>query len=360
MTHTSVPTKLPAPEFAVSMDEFAEMLKDIYIPGDIPVMGWSPPGWGKSASAPAVAASLGMQLVPVYGSAMQECDASGLPNFAVLENGDNITIYTLPELILKCRVGPTLILWDELPRASVSVLNSLLPAFSPERRLSWHKFPEDTRHIAFGNNCGSGNTTLPEAMEDRWNHIFLKVDYRQWLVWAATHGISPVVIAHIQHHPEALTETERKKTEKGHASPRQWESVSKLVEKFFDSVDAKGKYKYTKEQVRAMVNGSVGEGHSRQFVAFMDLLKDLEPIPYIISNPDKAGVPSEKSHLYVLVAALARYATLANWKNINVYLDRIPEEFRLLAVTSAVRRDTALLRTPEYIKHSVLSAGLVS
>lgn len=361
MTLTTVKTKLPQPEFAVSLDEFAGNLFDIYIPGDIPVCLWSPPGWGKSAKIEwCVLKSLKMRFIVVYGSSMQEVDASGLPTFVVLDENRTMTRYTIPELIIECEKGPTVVFWDELTRIPLGTINSLLPAWSPERRLGPHKFPPHTRHVAAANNCGSGNTTLPEAAEDRFNHQFLKLSHKEWLTWGNSVGLNAIVLSHIMHHPESLSETERDKSEKGHASPRQWESVARIVDRIWCSLDESGKPKKNKDQVRSLVTGSVGEGNARQFVAWMDILPELEPLPYVLSNPTTAKVPTNKSHLYIMVSAIAANATLANWKSCMTYLKRCGEEFQLLAVSAAVRKNPDLRRTEEYIRSSIDTEALVS
>lgn len=336
------------PDYAVSLHRAGHLIKVIYLPANRPVMIWGSPGVGKSAIVADIARALGYRLLYVHGSSMQECDIRGLPKYLVSEDGKNYTTWAASELVLICRAQPTILFFDELNRSQITVLNSLLPTIQ-ERLMGMEQLPEHTRIIAACNHSGSGIVTLPEAMMDRFGHLFVKVDYKEFLKWGSANGLNACVIAHIQMHPDHLFSEERKKGEYGQPSPRKWEAVGKTTDEFMLNPG-----EFNTEEIVASVIGEVGEAYAHQFVAWMKVLKDCPPPTYIIANPDSAAVPEPPDYKYVISAALARHATFANFRNIVTYLNRLPAEFKQIAMNSATRRLPELCNTPEYINYALL------
>jgi hypothetical protein len=76
-------------------------------------------------------------------------------------------------------------------------------------------------------------------------------------------------------------------------------------------------------------------------------------------TPDQAPVPSEPSAQYAVATALGRYMTDQSIGRGLRYLDRLPEEFKILAVRDAVIRDQSLTHTPEFVAFGVQHAEVI-
>jgi hypothetical protein len=97
----------------------------------------------------------------------------------------------------------------------------------------------------------------------------------------------------------------------------------------------------------------VGEAAAAEFKGFLEVYRDLPKLTDIYTDPQNARVPLEPSAQYAVSAALARNATAQNFANIVSYLDRMPVEFSVMAVTDAVRRDVTLKSAPGFTTWAV-------
>ncbi|MFX9180977.1 hypothetical protein ABTN76_19700, partial [Acinetobacter baumannii] len=79
----------------------------------------------------------------------------------------------------------------------------------------------------------------------------------------------------------------------------------------------------------------------------------LPSIDAILLDPVKADVPKDVSGLYAVAAALGHRADPRNLGRVMKYLDRLPDEYNVLAVRDATVRDKSLSATPEFTKWSI-------
>jgi hypothetical protein len=80
------------------------------------------------------------------------------------------------------------------------------------------------------------------------------------------------------------------------------------------------------------------------------MFRDLPSIDEIFLAPDRAPVPDSPAAMYAVATALA---TRLNDRTVGrglTYLDRMPAEFRVLAVRDATQRDRLITKTPEFIR----------
>ena len=77
--------------------------------------------------------------------------------------------------------------------------------------------------------------------------------------------------------------------------------------------------------------GTVGEGATTEFAAYLRMVRELPSIEAIMASPAKAEVPKSPSLLYALTTALAQY-TREKQKSAMPYIKRLPAEFALLFI----------------------------
>lgn len=281
----------------------------------------------------------------VRGSTLDAVDMRGMPAVdAAAKRASFVPFDFLPT------EGEGIIVFDELPRAHVSVQNALLE-YILDGRIGEHERPAGWYACGAGNyvSDGGGSTRLTSALSSRFGHLYIEADFMEWRTWALQNGIHPYVIAYLTYchkNPTLPDGTPRRnafcdydpKADNG-PSPRSWKFVSDVLwtEPEFDDL-------------LVLVQAFVGYPATIEFLGYVRLYKDLPDVDDCIARPDAAPVPGEISAIYALASALAARMTVANVANVYRYLARLPQEFMTMAITDAIARDESLKDTGEYAR----------
>jgi hypothetical protein len=275
-----------------------------------------PPGIGKTAAVGQAAQSVGKKLVTFALPTCESVDLRGLPT---VENGVTLWASPLP------REGSGVLLLDELSSAApdVQVAAHHLVHAEPGSDMSlpagWHLVLTGNRAI---DKTHYRATSGP--LRNRMVIINVEPDVRQWAKWAIDNSISPVITAFVRWRPELLMAKEIP-GEGGFPSPRSWEAVSNIL-----TLQMAGSIE------REMILGTIGEGTSIEFEAYLRTARELPALEAIIHEQSKANVPESPAQLYALATSLAQY-TREHKKSAMRYVARMPAEFALLYVMD-VRR----------------------
>ena len=90
-----------------------------------------------------------------------------------------------------------------------------------------------------------------------------------------------------------------------------------------------------KETTYAVLAGTLGEGVTVEFMSFLTLLRTLPSIDEILLNPQHAPVPDDPSARIAVATGLGRVITGHSIGNGLTYLQRLPDEFVVLAMRDA-------------------------
>ncbi|MGH0003165.1 AAA family ATPase [Pseudovibrio ascidiaceicola] len=313
----------------------ASTLLEHYINKDMPVFLWGDVGIGKSDSVAAVASKHDADLLDIRLSMFDPVDLRGLPT---IQNGE--TIWLKPAIWPKDECKPTFLFFDEFDRASPAVQSAALQIVL-NRRIGEHKLPDNVRIIAAGNGSTDrvGTQRTSAAGNNRFAHVQAEPDLDSWRRWAATSGLHPMVIAFVSFRPELLHKRSDKH-DKSFPTPRSWASVAEFAD--------------APETIRMdLVTGLIGQGAAAEFEGFVRVFKNLPSLDAVIADPTGSRVPKDPAARYAITAGLAVKATMQNFQNIITYLERLPQEFSVLGVVDACRRDESLTHTSTYTQWAV-------
>jgi hypothetical protein len=204
------------------------------LPAEMAVLIRGPHGIGKSQIVKGLATELGLDLVDVRASTMQEGDVVGYPDLDSIK-ATGVSTFALPAWYVSACREPKVLFLDELNRGLIGVLNGMFQIIldrelgnGPDGKPM--KLHPDTRVVAAVNN-GSEYTVneMDPALLDRFWVTDLKPTAQEWLAWAAAGGISSVVIDFIRNHPEHLRPT--KEVEPGKVAPtqRSWDRFDRSL-----------------------------------------------------------------------------------------------------------------------------------
>lgn len=283
---------------------------------NIVVLLQGPPGIGKTAAVGQAARSVGKKLVTFALPTCESVDLRGLP---LVDKGSTRWASPLP------RDGQGVVLLDELSSAApdVQVAAHHLVHAEPGSDMS---LPEGWHIVLTGNRAV--DKTLFRAtsgpLRNRLTIVNAEPDVKQWAEWAIDHNISPAITGFVRWRPELLM-TKEVPGDGAFPSPRSWEATSHILALGMGAAIE-----------REMILGTIGEGASIEFGAYLRTARELPAIEAIIHEQARTPVPKSPAQLYALVTSLAQY-TREKGKSAMKYVSRMPAEFALLYVMD-VRR----------------------
>ena len=267
-------------------------------------------------------------------------DLTGVPHVIKNKGGKFITCFALPEMLAELDPRGGVWFFDEINRGPMSTINAAF-SLSTTGTVGKASMPKTWLTAAAINDKDVGVSRLPAALNRRFRHLDATTDLEDSCTYAIRCNWEPVVIAYLRTFPMDLNYFDPK--ERVGPNPRAWEAVSQLVSQNL----------MNRRVQQSMFAGDLGESRAIKFGAFLDMYKKLPSIDAIMLSPKKADVPTEPGTLYAISAALARRANPDNFEKVMVYLERLPMEYNLFAVTDAVTRDKGLQSTNTFTKWAV-------
>lgn len=294
------------------------------------------PGIGKTQIVKQAADAIGIGFMTVHGPLMLAEDF-GMPRF----EGNEIVFATpggkFPFVDTDCPETGALVI-DELAQMDVPQQKIMANMFQ-ERELHGRKLKPGWHIVATGNRQQdrAGANRILSHLNDRITTYDLDVSHEDWIVWAAQHGVRPEVMAYINWRPDMLSKFDPAHDK--NPSPRSWaEGVSRAI----DTVPKAAEYETYK--------GDVGEGAAAEFKGFMETFRALPNPDLVLSDPQRAVVPTELSVIYALCGALAHRARPDNMDAIVDYAERLPPEFMVLLIRDTCRMNTANQDTKAFVR----------
>tara|TARA_R100001129_G_scaffold128520_2_gene90516 strand:- start:10955 stop:11947 length:993 start_codon:yes stop_codon:yes gene_type:complete len=316
----------------MNLHDATETLTD-YLEADIPSMLWGAPGIGKSDIVKSIAKERGWPMIDFRANLRDPVDLRGLPSI----KGDTSKWLPPHDLPNADRDGSEGILFlDEINTAAPSMQAACF-GLVLDRKVGEYQLPPGWRIVAAGNRQSdkAAAQRMPTALANRFAHIDVEHDVETFARWAYKNTIDPMVIAFLKFRPGLLHSMEGSDV-RAFPSPRQWASVSKVATA-------------PQHRLLRLVSGLVGSGAASEFMGFLRTLKDLPSLDLVLTQPERAPVPKDRSAMFAISIALAaRVETSGELENAAIYCGRMPGEFEVLMMTDAVNRDIALSHTAAY------------
>ena len=286
------------------------------------------PGGGKTTIVHEVAAELGVPCIERHMPTML------VEDFGILfPQGDGAKLsYKLPDWFPVKGKAPErgILLFDDRNQASAD-LQKVLANICQARTLHGTPMPDGWQVISTGNRQAdrAGANRVLGHLRNRETVIELETHLDDYTQWALDHNVKPEVISFNRFRPNLLHDYDPQRDQ--NATPRSWvEGVSDVL----GTVPPEAEFECFK--------GAVGEGAAAEFVGYLRIFRKLPNPDAILLNPTAGEVPTDPATLYALSGSLAHRVTPAAMDRFVTYLERMPAEFSVLAMSMACRRDTAL------------------
>jgi hypothetical protein len=301
------------------------------------------PGGGKTSIVRQVAGELGLDLESQY---IEIHLPTALPeDFGIpFPKADSETFsFKMPEWFPVEGKAPEqgIVCIDDRNQGSPD-LQKILANICQARTLHGKRLPKGWTIVSTGNRQAdkSGANRVLAHLRDRETVIPLETHLDDWTGWAIDNGVPHEGISFIRYRPNLLHDFDPQKDIS--PTPRSW------VEGVFNLIGA-----VPKEAEYEVFAGAVGEGAAAEFTGFLRIFRKLPNPDTILMNPKSADVPDDPATLYAISGALANKASTGNLDRLCQYLERIPREFSVLTMSSALRRDTTLASSQAFTKWAV-------
>jgi hypothetical protein len=321
-----------------------ELLMDVMKAGLVPMIV-SSPGIGKSSIAKQIAEDRNLKVIDLR---LSQCDPSDLLGFPSINKDKTKAGYVpmdtfpikgdpIPSRTVNGVVKPYagwLLFLDEMNSAAKSVQAAAYKIVL-DRQVGLHDLHKSVAVMAAGNLSTDKAivTKLGTAMQSRMVHFHLREDFKSWMAWAATSGIDYRITSFLNFKPEALFNFSPDHNDCTFACPRTWEFVSKIVINWKEIGSDKS----------PLIGGTIGEGMGREFLAFCQVFGELPTISEIVNNPMGTKLSDEPTVRYALTGMIGSHITPNNSDALMKFVDRMPVEFQIITLQSALLRDPSLL-----------------
>jgi len=230
--------------------------------------------------------------------------------------------------------------FDEAPDAKPDVF-AVMQQLVLNRCVGEHVLKPNVRILLAGNREGDQALAkkFPMPLNNRLIHVEAINPVDEFCIHAQRQGVPTVFIAFWQFRQELVNTYDPKKTNAIVATNRTW----------FTAVDLWQDDRLDPIIKEASMIGSIGEGPTMEFLAYVDVWASLPAIDKIIADPAGYEVPEKLDIKYATAMMVSEKMTLANVDKLHVYLKRFTAEFVVMAWQLATARDAELFDADAYM-----------
>ena len=261
-----------------------------------PIFIWGPPGIGKSEIVHQIGSEIKKSLViDIRLSLWEPTDIKGIPYF---DSNAGTMVWAppseLPDEATAKKYEVVILFMDEMNSAPPAVQAAAYQLIL-NRRVGTYHLPDNVVIVAAGNRDADKGVTyrMPAPLANRFVHLEMKVDFEDWLQWAAEHQLHSDVVGYLTFAKKDLYDFDPKSPSRSFATPRSWSFVSELLEDDDDE-----------NTTTDLVSGAVGEGLAVKFMAHRKVASKLPQPIDILDGKVKELETKEISAMYSLTVSL--------------------------------------------------------
>lgn len=289
----------------------------------------SPPGVGKSDTVMQAAKEANLPCRSLLGTQIAPEDVSGIPRIV----GER-SVFCPPRILLPENPEPFCLFLDELPACTPDVQKAFYSLLL-ERRLGENHLPDSTWVVAAGNRVEDRALvrSLSSALVNRVFILHIRVDVKEWLIWARKNNIRSEILSFIAFMPEALMRDVPYEPVP-FSTPRSWASISKALDM------AEAANILTDELRRALVFGRVSAPDAAIFCTMAE--EKIAKLPHALScirNPDL--IPKEDAARWFVLCRIRELVKRRELVGVgpdvlNQFLMALPQEHRFALLVDMV------------------------
>jgi hypothetical protein len=285
-------------------------------------------------------------------SVLERVDMGGYPNIMAAQQQKKFVDFLLPSFYEEMMIGkqPVVALLDEVDKADPSLWAPLLE-FTQFKSINGRPLPNLKAVIMTGNLISEGGARPSLPLLDRAEKYLVEADAGSWLEWAGKSGhIHPSVTAYVSDNPKDLFGAVDPEDRYADPSPRGWARASDIL---FKGESLGWSAALLNKKVCGCVGKDAGIKYSSYYEHYQQLLPMIEKIfeGKDIHNEYRLLEPTKQ-----LVACMITCSRLAGQldnapkgetppavKNVGKFLQKVTQEYVLVAVRSQIQIDRIVL-----------------
>ncbi|BBG66677.1 MoxR-like ATPases [Hydrogenimonas sp.] len=301
----------------------------------VPIFLWGPPGIGKSSIVKEIAEQRGIGFMDLRLTLLDPTDLRGIPFF---DSGSQKAVWAPPAFLPDGTEEEGILFLDELNTAAPMVQAGAYQLIL-DRRIGEYRLPDGWAIVAAGNRESDRGAVfrMPAPLANRFVHLEMEIDARQWRSWALENGFDPSVVGFIAARPDALFAFDAKSAHRSFATPRSWEYVDKIVKSTPEP-----------ELLMPLISGSIGEELAAEFLSWRSAAGELPDMEAVFSGEEEM-VPEDPNALYVLSSMIVQRAdpkiSKERLDNLMGYMMKMPGEFSVMTMKELQRRGVVVERS---------------
>ncbi len=280
----------------------------------------SAPGVGKSESVMQAAAEVNLPCRSLLGTQIAPEDVSGIPQIV----GER-SVFCPPRILLPENPEPFCLFLDELPACPPDIQKAFYSLLL-ERRLGEHFLPRGSWVVAAGNRAEDRALvrSISSALVNRVIVLNVRVDVKEWLIWAKANGVRSEILAFIAYMPVALMRPVPR-VPTPFSTPRAWASLSKALD-----LAIEGRI-LTDEIRRALAFGRLTPEDAALFCAMAEArLGELRPLEDYLRDPSL--LPQEDTARWFIINRIRVLVKRKEFPKtpfdlVQRFLEALPREF---------------------------------
>ena len=294
------------------------------------------PALGKSSLAKSIAEKYNLKYIDVRLAECDPTDISGLPYFN--QKTGKATFYPFDTFPTEHDPIPEgykgfLIMLDEFNSAPLAVQGASYKLVL-DRQVGQHKLHPNVVIIAAGNKEDDNAIVNPmsSALVSRFAHFEVVINQPDWNEWAAGNGIDYRITSYMNFKPDHLYTFHPDSSDQPYASPRTWAMLSRVI------IGTKAD-----TAMLPVLASLIGEGVAREFMTYLELQDSLPTFESILKNPTGIDIKPDLSIRWALMGMIAHRIEVATVVPCTQFLDRFPDELRVVAIREIRLRHPKLL-----------------
>ena len=310
----------------------------------------SSPAMGKSAIIASIAKEYGLELIDHRLSTSTPEDLSGLPKFITTINGVEKASFVPFDLFpvegddLPEGKNGWLVFLDEF-NSTAKAVQAAAYKLVLDKMTGQKKLHKNVVIVAAGNLSTDRAIVNPigTAMQSRLIHLKMELDHTEFMEDVAfKQNWDSRIIAFLNYKKSALHDFKPDHNDETFCAPRTWEFMNDLI-----------RGEEVRDEDAPLYAGTITSGTAVEFIQFTKVYGSLPNIKDIVSDPEKAILPSDSATRYATVTHLLERVEDGNFDPIAIYLNRLSSEFRTLFFRGLI------VQKPELKKHQAFRRAMV-
>jgi hypothetical protein len=320
------------------------------------VMWWGKPGIGKTDALYQLGNTLQRPVMLWSANIHESVDLRGLPAVDRDEYGNAVTARWLApaDLPHADRDGENGILFLDDVLTAPPALQAPLFGLALTGRVGEYVLPKGWQCVGASNYTTdkAGASRINSALANRFAHVEIEPTIDDWAMWANAHPdcVPPELLAFIRFKPALLHDSKVINATGAFPSPRAWSKVGRCLN--MGGLDQTMRFH--------MIQGLVGEGAATELQSFLNVMTELPTVEDCIKFPTTTRVPINLAAQHAISTGLGRIADKKNFAAILQYMQRVGDEFMMMTVLDATKRDRAVTMTKAYIDWAAKNNHLIS